>query len=88
MEEALAPQAHDIATDGERGSDLVIGLSRGGKQDNLGAEHFKIRQRIFARASLQDLALVSRETDRKRALSWHSWRPSFDPSREGHTLQQ
>jgi hypothetical protein len=71
MEEALAPQAHHIATDGERGSDLVIAPSGGGQQDNLGAEDFEVWQRIFAGAPLQGLAFLPRETDGERTMPWH-----------------
>jgi hypothetical protein len=51
MEEALAPQAHYIAPDRERGGDLVVGTAVGGKENNLGAQHFEIWQRILARTA-------------------------------------
>jgi hypothetical protein len=58
MEEALAPQAHHIATDREHGGDLVVGTALGGKQDHLGAKHLEIWRRILARTTLQDLTLL------------------------------
>jgi len=42
MEEAFAPQAHDIATDGKRSGDLVVATAFGREQDDLGAQHFEI----------------------------------------------
>jgi hypothetical protein len=73
MEEALAPQTHDIATDREHGGDLVVGVTFGGKQDHLGAKHLEIRQRILTRADFQYLPFMPRETDREGAMSWHCW---------------
>ncbi len=51
MEEPLAPQAHHIAADRERGGDLVVGTTLGGKQNHLGTEeylgtdHYSLEQR-------------------------------------------
>jgi len=71
MEESFAPQAHHIATNGERGGDLVVGMPRGGEQDHLGAQYLEIWQRILARAILQNLAFFSRKVDMERAVSRH-----------------
>jgi hypothetical protein len=72
MEEPFAPQAHYIATDRERGGDLVVGAALGGKENYLGAQHFEIWQRILARAAFQYLAFFARQTDREWAVSGHS----------------
>jgi hypothetical protein len=53
MEDALAPQAHDVAAHRECRVDLVVGPTLGGEQDHLGAQNFEIRQRILARPILQ-----------------------------------
>jgi len=78
MKEALAPQAHDIAPYRERGGDLLIGATLGGEQDHLGAEHFKIWQRILARPVFQHGPLMSGEPDRKGTVPGHARRSSFE----------
>jgi hypothetical protein len=78
VEEALAPQAHDIAPHRERGGNLVIGTTRGGEKNHLGAENLEIRQRILPRTVFQDFTFPLGETDREWAVSGHVWRSSFD----------
>jgi len=77
-EEALAPQAHDIATHRKRGGDLVIRAALGGEQDHLGAEYFVIWQRILTRPIYQHIPLMSGQPDRKGAVSWHTRQSSFE----------
>jgi len=73
VEEALAPQAHDIAPHRERGGDLVIGTTFGGEENHLGAENLAIRQRILTRTVFQHRTFLLGETDREWAVSWHVW---------------
>lgn len=47
LEEPFAPQADDLAAGVETSGDLVVGQALGGKENHLGADHFKIRQRIL-----------------------------------------
>src|SRR5919197_3950808 len=61
IEESLAPEADDVAANREGSGDFVIAEPLGGQEDHLRAHDLKIRQRIFSRAALQDLALVRRE---------------------------
>jgi hypothetical protein len=75
MEEALAPEADDIAPDGEGGGDVVIGMALGGQEDHVGPHHLKVRQRIGAHPAFQDLSLVSREGDDIGTVSRHAVRP-------------
>jgi hypothetical protein len=69
VEEALAPEADDIATNGERGGDFIIRVALGGQEDHVRPDDLKIRQRIFARTTFQDLSFVSREGDDVGAAS-------------------
>jgi hypothetical protein len=89
MEEPFAPQAHHIATDRKRGGDLVVGATLGGEQNYPGSQYLEIWQRIFARSTLQDLAFLAREPNRKRAVSRHfGGLPWEDNSRLANTWQQ
>src|SRR5712691_3042434 len=72
MEEAFAPETDDVASDRERGGDRVVGPPLGGKQDHLGPQDGKIRQRILPGATLQRLLFVPRQSDLVWALSRHS----------------
>jgi hypothetical protein len=78
MEEALAPQAHDIAPHRERGGDLLIRATFGGEQDHFGAENFAIWQRILTRPVFQHNSLMPGQPDSKGTVSGHFWRSSFD----------
>jgi hypothetical protein len=77
VKEALTPLTHDVPANGERSSDLVIGESLGGEQDHLGPKDLKVWQRILSGTTFQNLALILRETYRKRAVSWHCGDPPF-----------
>jgi hypothetical protein len=78
VEEAFAPETDHIAAHGERACDVVIGVPLGSEQDHLGPEDLIIWQRIFSRATLQDLPLLPRELDVERALSGHIHASSSD----------
>ena len=56
IEEPLAPQANDVASDREGGGNLVIAAALSGGQDNERPEHLTIWQRILAGAALESLA--------------------------------
>jgi hypothetical protein len=71
VEEAFAPQANNVASDGESGGDGVIGPTFGGVQDDAGAQNLKIWQRIPASPFLEDLALAPGEHDGIWASSRH-----------------
>src|SRR6266566_2130360 len=75
LEESLAPQTDDIASDGERRRDLVIGVALRGQQDHSGPNHLKIWQRILADPTLQDGSLARRQDYAVRAVARHSIRP-------------
>jgi len=48
LEKTFAPLANDLATGVQAFSDLVIGQTLGCMEDHFGANHLKIRQRIFS----------------------------------------
>jgi hypothetical protein len=52
IEEAFAPEADDIAADGERGGDVVIRVPFGGREDHERPHHLKVWQRIFVGTGL------------------------------------
>ena len=58
IEEAFAPQADDVAADGERGRNLVSAEALGRGQDDAGAEHLKVWQRILTGETLKAPAFV------------------------------
>jgi hypothetical protein len=59
FEEALSPHADDLATGVQASGDLIIGQTLSGKKYHPGAQHLKIRQRIF-RGSAEQLAFFLR----------------------------
>jgi len=56
IEEALAPQADDVAADGQCGSVLVIPEALGRGQHDARANHLKVWQRILAGETLEGAA--------------------------------
>jgi hypothetical protein len=58
VEEALAPQADDVAADGQRGRNLVIAVTLGRGQDDVRAQHLKVWQRILAGTALEGQTFV------------------------------
>jgi hypothetical protein len=72
VEEPLAPQAHHVAADGERCSDLIIGAALGGEQHHSGPQDRKLWQRVLTCATLQNLPFLVREFDHEWAFPRHT----------------
>jgi hypothetical protein len=81
-EETLAPGADDIATDRERGGNVIVTATVGRGEDDARPEHLEIRQRIFPGSGLKDLAFLRGERDDVRAVSRHY--PPRSRSRVGY----
>jgi hypothetical protein len=58
MEEAFAPQTYHIASNRECAGYFVVAPVLGRQEDYLGAQDLEVWQRIFARASFQNLSLL------------------------------
>ncbi len=63
LEEAFAPLGHDLPASVQAQSDLVVVVSLGGHEDDLGANHISIRQRIATRPRLQLSALIAGQAE-------------------------
>jgi hypothetical protein len=72
IEESLAPEADDVAPDGEGGRDLVIGATLGGEQHDERSQNLKVWQRILPGAIFECPAFCPGERDDILASSWHA----------------
>jgi hypothetical protein len=71
FEETFAPHADDFPPGVETSGDSIVGQAFGGEQDHSGADHLKIRQRIFGSAAAQFPLFRGREHYRVWANAWH-----------------
>ena len=71
LKESLSPHADDLPSGAEALGDLVVGETLVGEKNHLGADNYKIRQRIFIDASDEFLSLISCESDSVWTLERH-----------------
>lgn len=72
LEKPLSPHADDFATSVESCGNLIVGQTTGRQQNHLGADDFKIRQRIFHGAAMEFIFFLGRQTDGEGTCSWQS----------------
>jgi hypothetical protein len=70
LEEALTPHADDFTSCRESVRDFIIREAIVSQENHLGAEYFKIRQRILVGSPRQLCHLVSGQQDCRRTCSW------------------
>jgi hypothetical protein len=65
------PHADDLPSSAEAFGDLIVGEALVSQKNHLGADHHKIRQRIFIGTSKEFLSLIPCESDLIWAFTRH-----------------
>jgi hypothetical protein len=71
LKESLSPHADDLSSGAEAFGNLIVGETFVSQKHHLGADHHKIRQRIFVGAPNEFLALIPCKSDLVRTFTRH-----------------